>query len=356
LDIAGINSNSGGGFSQCGTLLGNGDGTLGPFITIPGDCGSSLPHISGLVAEMNGDGKPDLVVAQQDTGGTYVLPNTTMPAPGTSFAPSTVSFPSQTVETSSGPVALTLTNSGGSTLIVTTVAISGGNASEFSQTNNCTSVQPMQTCVINVTFSPSTTGSAAASLTVTDNGTGSPQLVAILGIAVAESAIGISVPAGSGSATVTAGSTAKYLLSIGRAGWSGTATLKCAGVPADAVCTVPSIRDGQRNFSIDGRSECDHNSSHHISADSGESRAMGSAVRDRCSGARGAASAQEETWAHGQNGALLAAAGGHSHASGMRRQWRWLRIEFERYACGNVSADYHGDSYRSAHANGDPCR
>jgi hypothetical protein len=44
---------------------------------------------------------------------------------------------------------------------------------------------------------------------------------------------------GSGSATVAAGQTASYTLSIGGAGISGTASLSCTGAPTGATCSVP---------------------------------------------------------------------------------------------------------------------
>ena len=44
---------------------------------------------------------------------------------------------------------------------------------------------------------------------------------------------------GSSSATIVAGQTASYTLSIGGAGLSGTASLSCTGSPTGANCSVP---------------------------------------------------------------------------------------------------------------------
>ena len=53
--------------------------------------------------------------------------------------------------------------------------------------------------------------------------------------------IGLGVPYGDpNSATVAAGQTATYTLSIGGDGMSGTASLSCTGVPASATCSVPA--------------------------------------------------------------------------------------------------------------------
>jgi Domain of unknown function (DUF1929)/IPT/TIG domain/Glyoxal oxidase N-terminus len=53
--------------------------------------------------------------------------------------------------------------------------------------------------------------------------------------------MGLGVPSGSSSsATVVAGQTATYTLSIGGAGLSGTASLSCTGSPTGANCSVPA--------------------------------------------------------------------------------------------------------------------
>ncbi len=53
--------------------------------------------------------------------------------------------------------------------------------------------------------------------------------------------LGLGVPSGSSSsATVAAGQTATYTLSIGGAGLSGTASLSCTGSPTGANCSVPA--------------------------------------------------------------------------------------------------------------------
>jgi hypothetical protein len=53
--------------------------------------------------------------------------------------------------------------------------------------------------------------------------------------------LGLSVASGSSaSATVVAGQTASYTLSIGGAGVSGTATLSCTGAPMGAKCSLPA--------------------------------------------------------------------------------------------------------------------
>jgi len=57
----------------------------------------------------------------------------------------------------------------------------------------------------------------------------------------AEPSLGLGVPYGDpNSATITAGQTASYTLSIGGEGMSGTASITCSGAPAGSTCSVPA--------------------------------------------------------------------------------------------------------------------
>jgi hypothetical protein len=57
----------------------------------------------------------------------------------------------------------------------------------------------------------------------------------------AEPNLGLAVPYGDpSSATIVAGQSATYTLSIGGDGMSGTASLSCTGAPANAICSVPA--------------------------------------------------------------------------------------------------------------------
>jgi hypothetical protein len=163
------------------------------------------------------------------------------PAPGVTLVPGTVSFGSQTVGVVSAPQSVTLTNSGTATLTITTaITLTGPQSSDFAESNTCgSSVMAGAKCTISVTFTPAAAGLQSATLSVTDNASGSPQAVALSGTGVSAS-LGLGTAAGgASSATVTAGQTASYTLSIGGQGVSGTATVSCTGAPTGANCTVP---------------------------------------------------------------------------------------------------------------------
>jgi len=138
-----------------------------------------------------------------------------------------------------------MSNPGKGVLTVSGLKFTGTNANEFSQTNNCTTIQPGANCTIKVVFSPTAAGSATASLDVTDNAVGSPQAVALSGTSTGAPDFAVGPASGSSSsATITAGQTASFNLTVTPAGsFSGMVSLSCAITPVvmpAPVCTVPA--------------------------------------------------------------------------------------------------------------------
>jgi hypothetical protein len=102
--------------------------------------------------------------------------------PAVTLSPSNLSFGNQPVGTASAPQTVTLTNSGGATLAISSISVTGTNSGDFSQTNTCgSSVAIGASCAISVTFSPTAAGSRSAMVTITDNAGGSPQTVPLTG-------------------------------------------------------------------------------------------------------------------------------------------------------------------------------
>ena len=97
------------------------------------------------------------------------------------LTPTSLTFAAQTVGTTSAPQTATLTDvSTNNSIKITSVTITGANAADFAQTNNCgTSLAAGLSCSINVTFTPSATGARSATLTVNDDGGGLSQSVAL---------------------------------------------------------------------------------------------------------------------------------------------------------------------------------
>jgi FG-GAP-like repeat/Abnormal spindle-like microcephaly-assoc'd, ASPM-SPD-2-Hydin len=213
-----------------GIFLGNGDGTFDPSeILLPyGYPPHTLPPVL-QAADMNGDGKPDLII-EGPRSTVFVLLNSTVPGAGTSFSPASMTFPSQAVGSSSSPTPVTLTNSGAVALTVTSVTLGGTNAGDFTQTNNCTTVEPLTSCTINVTFAPTAGGALSANLIVADNaGTGS-QVVVVSGTG-ADFTVA-PAPGSPTSQTISAGQKATFSISLAAVGgFSGSASLTCSISP-----------------------------------------------------------------------------------------------------------------------------
>jgi hypothetical protein len=98
------------------------------------------------------------------------------------LSPTSLNFGNQPVGTKSLPKKITLSNKGSVAVSITGISITGTNAGDFAETNTCgTSVAAGASCFITVTFTPSATGKRSASVSVTDNGGGSPQKVGLAG-------------------------------------------------------------------------------------------------------------------------------------------------------------------------------
>jgi hypothetical protein len=156
-------------------------------------------------------------------------------APAVTLTPSSLTFPDQDVGTSSKPQIVNLNNGGTAPLIIWKISAAG----DFSQTDNCGGSLPVSgSCQISVTFTPTVDGNRSGTLSVADDAAGSPQTAGLSG---AGASLGLGIASGgSNSATVSAGQTASYKLTIGGAGVSGTATFRCTGAPKGATCALPA--------------------------------------------------------------------------------------------------------------------
>jgi hypothetical protein len=108
-----------------------------------------------------------------DVSGTGVLP--------VSLSPSSLTFPAQTVGTSSPAKTVMLTNNL-STMLTITGIVASGDYSISTGTNACSgTLLSLKKCTIYVVFSPTATGSIKGAVTVTYTGSFSPQEVKLTG-------------------------------------------------------------------------------------------------------------------------------------------------------------------------------
>jgi FG-GAP-like repeat/Abnormal spindle-like microcephaly-assoc'd, ASPM-SPD-2-Hydin len=148
------------------------------------------------------------------------------------LSPSTVTFSSQYVGTTSLPQSVTVTNNAETPLTISKVATS---PADFGSLNACGStLAPGASCAIGVFFNPTAAGARAGTLTITDSASGSPQTVTLNGTGE-----DFSMTSSSSGATVSPGQTANYTVGIAPSGgFSQTVSFSCAGAPSLSTCSV----------------------------------------------------------------------------------------------------------------------
>jgi hypothetical protein len=156
-------------------------------------------------------------------------------APVVSLSPSSLTFASQTVGTTSAAQTVTLSNTGNASLTITGVSASG----DFAETNSCgSSVAAGVNCTISVTFTPTASGTRTGTLSITDNASGSPQSVSLTGTG-SNSTGDFSLSASPTSGTITAGQSAAFALTVSPSGgFSQTVGLACSGALQAGTCTI----------------------------------------------------------------------------------------------------------------------
>ena len=166
-------SNSAGIFSETDTCMSA--GTLPPG----GSCAIIVTYAPTVV----GSASTQLVITDNE-GLTFQTINVSGSAMIVQLSTTLLAFGNHTVGTST-PSPITVTNaSTSSSLNVTRVAISGNNASDYTESDNCVTSSPIPpggSCTITVTFTPSVKGYRTASVSITDDGGGSPQAVSLTG-------------------------------------------------------------------------------------------------------------------------------------------------------------------------------
>jgi hypothetical protein len=95
------------------------------------------------------------------------------------LTPASLTYAAQVIGTSSAAQAATLSNPGSATINITSIS----TTAPYTQSNNCGSTLAAGTnCTINVVFTPTKAGTQTGTLSVVDNGSNSPQKVALTGV------------------------------------------------------------------------------------------------------------------------------------------------------------------------------
>ena len=152
----------------------------GPVVPARSGCwihGHFLPVAAGALEATvkivdNAAGSPQKIVV---TGTAAAEPLATLSA-------ASITFVSQAVGTTSSSQSVTLTNKGGAPLSISSIAVTGADASSFIFSNSCgPSLGRGVSCTIHGHFKPTATGPLTAAITISDNSATSPQTIQLGG-------------------------------------------------------------------------------------------------------------------------------------------------------------------------------
>jgi hypothetical protein len=193
-------------------------------------------------------GRPaQITIISNDAAGTKTITLSGLGIAGVAtLAPTSLTFTSQLVGTTSGPQPVTLSNTGDAPLNIDSIIASG----DFGQSNNCTSpLAPTASCTINVTFTPTLRGMRNGAVTISDSAAGSPHVIGLQGSGIGPAATlspGLSftgqlVGTTSASQPVTLSSVGETALSVNSISATGDfgQTNNCpASLPNGQNCTI----------------------------------------------------------------------------------------------------------------------
>ena len=168
ISVTGANASSFVFANSCGTSL-----AAGANCSIHGHFAPTAPGpLSAAVTMVDNAGNSPQTIALSGTG---VEPPVTLSATALTFAST---FEGQ----SSGSQSVTMTNTGTTALTITSISVTGANASQFVFASTCgASLAVGANCTIHGHFAPTATGAMMAAITITDSAAGSPQTIKLSG-------------------------------------------------------------------------------------------------------------------------------------------------------------------------------
>jgi hypothetical protein len=167
------------------------------------------------------------------------------PTPGVFLPNPCYTFPKLKVGEHSVPKSLVLTNSGKATLKISSIAITGADAGDFSQTNTCRSrLAAGASCRIKITFSPSDSTPRVGFVTITENAPGSPHNIFVIGRGVASGA-GMISPASLAHGKHTLDSASARKGSSVKNWKKGDYTLKSVALTGESCAALAPTRPSQ---------------------------------------------------------------------------------------------------------------
>ena len=225
---------------------------------------------SGFTASAGGNSMPKLTVNSGYSNTATILAGN----PVSGVAPAALNFGNVLLNTTAGPQAITLSNTGGVPLSISSISLGGANAAQFAMPASGTpcgsTLAAGGSCMINVSFSPTTLGAQSASIVIATNDPSNPTFnVPVTGSGIANTAVVISAPA------ITYGQNGVVTLSLSSAQVTpvaGTVTLSVDG----GAPLSQSLVNGSATFTLTAPSAGTHTLAANYAAQGGISAASAS--------------------------------------------------------------------------------
>ena len=184
--------------------------------------------MSGILHDLAGNPRPQ---SGSEDAGAYLYSSSSAPSgPTATLSVTNLNFGSQTMGTTSSPQSVTLNNSGGGALSISSIAVGGTNANQFSSSNNCgSSLAAGQSCDIQAQFAPTTTGSKTGSIALSSNASNPAPAISLSGTGMSTGSSAVSLTPTSisfGNQTINSTSSSQTVTVKN----SGTSTLNITGV------------------------------------------------------------------------------------------------------------------------------
>jgi len=252
-------------------------------ITITGDfaetddCGTSLSAAGSCTLSVTftpsagGSRNGTIVMADDGAGAPHSISlSGSAIAPVVSLTPAGLSFPNSPIGTATAAQTATLANTGNMVLTISGIQVSG----DYGQTNNCPASLPAaSSCLIQVMFTPTVAGVRTGAVTIRTSAVGSPQTVGLSG-----TGSDFRISSSSNSATVKAGTTASYSVTVASVGgtFSNAVKLSCSGAPAKTTCSLSttSVTPGSNSVVVTATVSTTANSAELAMSRSGESHTI----------------------------------------------------------------------------------
>lgn len=199
-----------------------------------------------FVPSVSGAESATLTFTDNSGGASGSTQNVTLSGTGIvtlSLSPSSVSFGYTGVGLPGAPQKVQITNTSAIAVKISTISVAGTNAGDFQPSANCgAALAAGAKCSVTVIFTPAATGARAASLSIADTGTGSPQLIALNGTGTQKAVIELTPAALTFPPTAVGSTSVPQVVTVTN---NGHAALTIVGISATNnfaetnTCTAP---------------------------------------------------------------------------------------------------------------------